>query len=332
MIYKSYQINKINLDDCKFILFYGKNNGAKSDAINELKKKISNKNYTTIDENQILENTELFYNSLISQSLFEEKKNIIINRATDKITKVIEYILEKKIKSFTIISNADLLEKRSKLRTLFERNKEMITVPFYEDTYGDLNKIVTFFIKENKISLSQSNINLIINKCGGDRGDLRNELEKINQFSKNGKKISTETLEKLINLKENHSINELINNCLAKNKKRTLDILNENNYNNEDCVLIARTFLSKSKKILVLSDEYKKNNNIELTISSSKPPIFWKDKEITKQQIFNWEPKKLKELIFQLNELELSIKKNMNNSLNLISDFILQVTLTKSNN
>ena len=83
---------------------------------------------------------------------------------------------------------------------------------------------------------------------------------------------------------------------------------------------------------LILSDEYKKNNNIELTISSSKPPIFWKDKEITKQQIFNWEPKKLKELIFQLNELELSIKKNMNNSLNLISDFILQVTLAKSNN
>ena len=136
----------------------------------------------------------------------------------------------------------------------------------------------------------------------------------------------------MINLTENHSINELINNCLAKNIRKTLDILNENNYSNEDCILIARTFLSKSKKILILSDEYKKNNNIELTISSSKPPIFWKDKEITKQQIFNWEPKKLKELIFQLNELELSIKKNMNNSLNLISDFILQVTLTKSNN
>ena len=332
MIYKSYQINKIDVDNCKFILFYGKNNGAKFDAINDLKKKSTNKNYITIDENQILENTDLFYNSLISQSLFEEKKNIIINRATDKITKVIEYILEKKLESFTIICNAELLEKRSRLRTLFEKNKEMIIVPFYEDTYTDLSRIITFFIKENKISISQSNINLIVNKCSGDRGNLRTELEKINQFSKSGKKISTETLEKLINLAENHSINELINNCLAKNIRKTLDILNENNYSNEDCILIARTFLSKSKKILILSDEYKKNNNIELTISSSKPPIFWKDKEITKQQIFNWEPKKLKELIFQLNELELSIKKNMNNSLNLISDFILQVTLTKSNN
>jgi len=220
MIYKSHQINKIDVDNCKFILFYGKNNGAKFDAINELKRKSSNKNYITIDENQILANTELFYNSLISQSLFEEKKNIIINRATDKITKVIEYILEKKLESFTMISNADLLEKKSKLRTLFEKNKEMVIVPFYEDTFADLNKIITFFLKEKKISLSQSNINLIINKCSGDRGNLRNELEKINQFSKNGKKISTETLEKLINLTENHSISELVNNCLAKNKKR----------------------------------------------------------------------------------------------------------------
>ena len=332
MIYKSHQINKINTDNCKFILFYGKNNGAKFDAINELKKQTSNKNYITIDENQILANTELFYNSLISKSLFEEKKNIIINRATDKITKVIEYILEKKLESFTIISNADLLEKKSKLRTLFEKNKEMVIVPFYEDTYADLNKIITFFLKEKKISLSQSNINLIISKCSGDRANLRNELEKINQFSKNGKKISTETLGKLINLTENHSIDELVNNCLAKNKKKTLDILNENNYKNEDCVLIARTLLNRSKKILILSNEYKNNKNVELTISGFKPPIFWKDKEITRQQIFNWEPKKIKEVIFKLNEIELYMKKNINNSLKLITDFILQVTLTKSNN
>ncbi len=274
----------------------------------------------------------MFYDSLISQSLFEEKKNIIINRATDKITKVIEYVLEKKLDGFTIISNADLLEKKSKLRTLFEKNKEMVIVPFYEDTFADLNKIITFFLKEKKISLSQSNINFIINKCSGDRANLRNELEKINQFSKNGKKISTETLEKLINLTENHSISELVDNCLAKNKKRTLDILNENNYNNEDCVLIARTLLNRSKRILILSNEYKNKNNIDLIISGFKPPIFWKDKEIIKQQIFNWEPKKIKELIFQLNELELCIKKNINNSLNLITDFILQITLTKSNN
>ena len=111
-----------------------------------------------------------------------------------------------------------------------------------------------------------------------------------------------------------------------------MNILNENNFNNEDCILITRTFLNKSKKILKLSKEFKKNKNIELTISSAKPPIFWKDKEITKQQIYKMETKNIKKLIYKLNEIELNIKKNINNSIHLITNFILEQSSTKTNN
>ena len=131
---------------------------------------------------------------------------------------------------------------------------------------------------------------------------------------------------------ENHDISELVDNCFAKNEKKTIDILNENNFTNEDCVLITRIFLNKTKKILKLSNEFEKNQNIDVTINSSKPPIFWKDKEITKQQIYKWKPKDLKNLIYKTNEIELHIKKNLNNSLNLITDFILEQCSTKSNN
>jgi DNA polymerase-3 subunit delta len=110
-------------------------------------------------------------------------------------------------------------------------------------------------------------------------------------------------------LNENFSISELVNNFLAKNKKKIVNILNENNYSNDDCVLIIRSFLNKSKKILKLSEEYEKNNNINITISNARPPIFWKEKEITVQQIQKWKPKKIKQLIYKLNELELNIKK-----------------------
>jgi len=138
-----------------------------------------------------------------------------------------------------------------------------------------LSKIAYNFLKEKNLSLSQSNINLIINKCNGDREILVNELTKIDNFSKNGKKVNNENINKLINLAENYSINELIDNCLAKNKKKVINILNENNFNNEDCVQITRTFLIKSKRILHLSKEFEKNKNMELTISSARPPIFW---------------------------------------------------------
>ena len=136
----------------------------------------------------------------------------------------------------------------------------------------------------------------------------------------------------LTNLIENHSISELVDNCLAKNKKKIISILNENNFNNEDCIVISRLFLNKSKKLLQLSIEFKKNKNIELTISSAKPPIFWKDKEITKKQINQWEPENIKELIYKLSEIELLIKKNINNSINLITDFILEQSALKTNN
>jgi DNA polymerase-3 subunit delta len=87
--------------------------------------------------------------------------------------------------------------------------------------------------------------------------------------------------------------------------------------------MIARSFLIKAKKLLVLSTTFEVNKNIDLTISSAKPPIFWKEKEITKQQINKWKSENIKELIYSLSELELQIKKNINNSINLITDFIL---------
>jgi len=147
----------------------------------------------------------------------------------------------------------------------------------------------------------------------------------------NGKKIDSKNISKLINLSENHSISELVDNCLAKNKKKIINILNENNFSNEDCIMIIRSFIMKAKKLLVLSKTFETNKNIDLTISSAKPPIFWKEKEITKQQIQKWKPKNIKNLIYALSETELQIKKNINNSINLITDFIISQSLSEAN-
>ena len=173
---------------------------------------------------------------------------------------------------------------------------------------------------------------MIINKCAGDREKLVNELQKIEYYTKNGKKIDSENISKLINLSENHSISELVDNCLAKNKKKVINILNENNFSNEDCIIITRSFILKAKKLLDLSKTFETNNNIDLTISSAKPPIFWKEKEITKQQILKWSSKNIKQLIYSLSETELQIKKNINNSINLITDFILFQSCSITNN
>ena len=329
MILKSFEIKKINQTINNLILFYGKNEGLKNEALNTLVEE--GDNISNYEEKEILDNENNFIENILSKSLFESQKFIVIKRTTDKILKIIETLQQKKLEDVTIILNSDNLEKRSKLRSLFEKDKKLVCVPFYPDNDQTLSKLAYNFLKDKKISISPSNINLIVNKCSGDRETLINELQKIEYFSKNGKKINSENISKLINLNENHSISELIDNCLAKNKKKIISILNENNFSNEDCIIITRSFIVKAKKLLALSKTFETNNNIDFTISSAKPPIFWKEKEITKQQIYKWKPEYIKKLIYSLSEIELQIKKNINNSINVITDFILSQALSETN-
>ena len=330
MIIKSYEINKINLEKNPFVLLYGKNEGLKKETKNTLlKNKIITANY---EEKEILDDPTSFLESIFSKSLFESEKILIIKRASDKILKILSEIIDKNLKDIFIIFESDNLDKKSKLRVFFEKEKICVCVPFYPDNEQTLTKIGFDFIKEKKISISSSDLNLIINKSNGDRYVLFLELEKIAQYSKGGKKINSNVLNKLTNLIENHDISELIDYCLAQDKKKVTNILQENNLSNEDCILIVRTFLIKLKRILTLSDQYKKNNNINLTISSAKPPIFWKHKEITKQQILKLSPRKIRNTIYKLNDLEINIKKNYENSINLVTDFILNFFPKKTNN
>ena len=332
MILKSYEAKKIDINKNNIILFYGQNEGGKKEEISKILSLNDDKSLFSYDEKEILENIEIFYNNIFSGSLFENKKIILINRASEKIISIIEEILEKEVSELYVLINTGILEKKSKLRSLFEKDKKLVCVPFYPDNNQTLSKLAYNFLNDKKISISPSNINLIISKCGGDRETLLNELIKIEYFGKNGKKINSENISKLINLSENHTISELIDNCLAQNKKKIINILNENNFSNEDCIIIARSFILKAKKLLTLSKAFETNKNIDLTISSAKPPIFWKEKEITKQQIQKWKPENIKNLIYALSETELQIKKNINNSINLITDFILFHSSSATNN
>ena len=329
MILKSFEIKKINQNN-NLILFYGKNEGLKNEAISILiKDKNSISNY---EEKEILDSENNFIETILSKSLFDPQKFIVIKRATDKILKIIENLHQKNLEDTTIILISESLEKKSKLRSFFEKEKRLVCIPFYPDNEQTLSKLAYNFLRDKKISISPSNINLIVNKCSGDRETLNNELQKIEIFSINERKINSEHISKLINLNENHSISELIDSCLAQNKKKIIGILNENNFSNEDCIMITRSFIIKAKKLLTLSKTFEANKNIDLTISSAKPPIFWKEKEITKQQIYKWKSESIKKLIYKLSETELQIKKNINNSINIITDFILSQSLSETNN
>tara|TARA_B110000305_G_scaffold207654_1_gene239323 strand:- start:509 stop:1504 length:996 start_codon:yes stop_codon:yes gene_type:complete len=331
MIVKSFELSKINLIKNRFFLFYGSNEGLKEEIIKNLfEKNYSDKIYR-YEEKEILDNINSFFNSVLTKSFFDNEKLIIINRTTDKIKTVIEELIEKNPQDIQFILNSKNLEKKSTLRKLFEKEKSLLCAPFYEDNNQTLNSIISQFFRNKKIPISQQLINILIERSRGDRKNLNNELEKIENFSLNKKSIGIQEIIKLTNLADNYNASELVDHSLAKNTKKTVTILSENNYSDEDNIVIIRTLLAKLKRLVKIYELVDEKNSIDQAVSLFKPPIFWKDKPLVTQQIKSWGKNELKCLIYESNEIELLIKKNSNMAKNILSNFIINNSKKTSN-
>ena len=331
MIIKSFELNKLKLNNYKFYLLYGDNEGSKEEAIKNLFEKSYLDKIYRYEEKEILDNIDNFFNSILTKSFFDNEKLIIINRATDKIRETLEDLIEKNPEDIKIILNSKNLEKKSTLRKIFEKEKSIICVPFYEDNNQTLNSIISLFFRNKKISISQQLINVLIERSRGDRKNLSNELEKVEAYLLNKKNLNLEEVIRLTNLADNYKASELVDHSLAKNTRKTVAILNENNYSDEDNVIIIRTLLAKLKRLVKIHELVDEKNNIEQAVSASKPPVFWKDKPLVIQQIMSWKKEHLKNLIYKTNEIELLIKKNSTIAKNILSDFIINNS-RKTNN
>ena len=325
MILKSFNLKKYLIkSNTNIFLLYGENTGLIDQTIKDIFLPIFPKSVSNYDESEILRDIENFKSVLFNKSFFEDEKLIIINRGTEKILSIIEELIEKKTQDIKVIIKSNFLEKKSRLRKFFEKDENTVIVAYYEDSYQTLYQLVQNFFKEKKLSISSENINLIIDRSKTNRNNIRTELEKILIFSRNKTTVQTKDLVKLINLSENHDISELVDQCLSKNKKKTINILNENNLNTDENILILRSFLNKLKRLKKLRINLEENKNIEQVLSSFRPQIFWKDKDVIKQQLNNMSLVEINYLIKKINKLELEIKKNFLLSNQIMTNFILE--------
>ena len=329
MIIKVFELKKKKISS-NFFLLYGNNKGLIDEIIHNDLKPFLPKKILSYEENDILKNTEAFREEILNKSFFENEKLIIISRASDKIYKIIEDIIEKKLEDLSIIIKCNMLDRKSKLRSYFEKNKNAICIPVYEDNFQSLNQITQKFFKDKNINMSQESINLLIERCRGDRLNLNNELEKIEIYSINKKNINSKQVISLTNLSENYNVSDLVDSSLRKNKRKTITILNENNFSQEDVILILRVLLSKLKRLLKIQNLIKNDQNIDKILLTFKPPIFWKEKDNIKQQVKILNYERIESLIKKTNDIEFQVKKNPSISINIITNFILEQTLEAS--
>ena len=315
-------------------LFYGENIGLKK-YLKELilieKKKISNKiNILYYVEDEILKQTELVYNSISSESLFLDKQIFIIEKSSDKFLKILEKILEYDDGSFSFILLSDILDKKSKLRNISEKNKQIICVPCYKDNLRTLEIIAKKELNKEDIKCSNETISFLINKSAGDRNYLLNELNKIKLFSKNNKTISNDQIKKLLYSPEDEDAEQLVNDCLNGNTQIIKKYIAQSHNNNINYILILRVLSRKIEKLISLS-ELKNQLSIDKIISTAKPPIFWKDIPLIKTQLKNWNINELKKIILEINNVEIECKESYDNATMIFLNFLSSIRNKVSN-
>ena len=328
MILKSYIVEQnINiLENYQAALVYGENNGIKDDVKNLIREKNKDSEIIIFFEEEILKNKDILFHNIINESLFNEKKIIFIQEATDKIFDLISECLEREYKTVKIYIFSQNLEKKTKLRNLFEKNNNLAIFPCYEDNERTLIAYINKELKEIK-GLSGEIVNLIMSNSNMDRRVIKNELVKIKTYFVK-KKINKEEVSEILNIKNDTSFNEIRDNALNGEKNKINRLLSEVNIVSEEAFFYLNNLnyrVLKLQEIIKISDGHK--NRYEQALESLKPPIFWKDRPVVMQQLMKWDLKKLNQLIVKIGEIEILMKKNSNlrNEI-VIKNFIINLT------
>ena len=326
MILKSYIVEQ-NIDilkKYKATLIYGENNGIKDDIKEEIRNKNKNSDVINFFENDLFKNN-LLYENIANRSLFAERKIIFIQEASDKIFEQIEECLEKENKEIKVYIFADKLEKKSKLRNLFEKDKGLAIFPCYEDNERTLISYISNKLKHYR-GLTGEITNIIINNSNMNRRVIKNELEKIIGFFLE-KKINKEQILELLNVRHNTQFDEIRDKALMGEKLKINKLLSETEIMQDETFFYLNSLNYRISRLYEITKISSKEKNFEKILESLKPPIFWKDKPIILQQLKKWSQKKLEKILVKIGEAEILMKKNsyINNEL-VIKNLIVSLT------
>ena len=316
MIIKNYEILRktSNFLNCNSFLLYGENNGLKNDIEKSIRtfllQKDTNIEFISLFESDIIDKEDNFYDAIYSGSLFSNKKVITIKNGTDKIIKQISDISNKMPENVFLVIFADILEKKSKLRNLFETNTEAVCVACYLDGTKELESIAINELKKNNINLSREALNNLIEKANSDRANLRNEIEKIKSFAIDKKNIEIDAIKSITNFSGEYKSDSFVNECLCGNIFQYKKILSELYLGTINQVFLLRMLSNKVRRLLKMKESEGNYANVESLLSSTRPPIFWKEKPLIKKQLSIWTLNNLKKMIDEINDTELYCKKN----------------------
>ena len=307
MNYKSYLIEEnVELLKNHIALFYGENLG----LINFFKKKITEKHKKILrfTQEDVLKDHSKIFNEIKNISLFDDKKIIFISNVNDKLLDVIKEVSldtgDNKIFLF-----ANILEKKSKLRSFFEKTTNCDVVTCYKDNDISIKKLIHQDLK-GYAGLTPEIVNLLVDNSSLDRIKLLNELDKIKNLFLD-KKIKSDQLVSLLDQKTDDEFNTIKDSALTGNNKLTNNLLSSTVFEIEKMSLYLGVLNQRLNKLMETTLNAKDGSLVKI-IDNMKPPIFWKDKPAFLNQAKLWNKNKINLAFKKTYELELNIKSNGN--------------------
>ena len=309
MIYKSYILEQSfeSINNCKLFLFYGENQGLKKEFKERLRIQNKNQEVLNLFQDEIIKNKNILVNEINNKSLFNDKKIIFINQINDKILDIVDEIIEN-IQEERIFLFSDILDKKSKLRSYFEKSKSCGITPCYQDNEITIRKIIMKKLNGYQ-GLTGQVTNLIIQNTGLDRNKINNEIDKIISCFKD-KKIDSNKIDLLLNIKTSDDFNLLKDEALNGNKINTNRLLADTVFEVDNNVYYLNSINQRINKLNEIENMKQENSNIESLISNLKPPVFWKDKPMLIEQSRKWNKNKIQAALEKTYNTEIAIKSN----------------------
>jgi DNA polymerase-3 subunit delta len=328
MIVKSFNLNFQELLKKKFTLLYGENISLISEIENKITteaKATKNLTIKKYQEEYLLQNKDIFDQLINAESLFGDQEMVVISKSTDKIIEIYD---EKNAQDNDkrIIFLSGPLTKKSKLRNLAEASTIFTCIACYNDTSEQLQSILFQKLKDNKISVSREFINSIFEINSLNRQDINDAVSKI-QLIQNTSKITEDNLKNIFHSSENSNNFEIINFCLLGDKKNINKVLSNIYAQGINFNEILAALKYKVKKLIDILESDIANKDPNQLVESFKPPIFWKEKSMVKEQLRRWDKSELKQLMEIVYDIEVECKKNYD-----VSNIILQQFIVSTSN
>ena len=310
MILKSYLLenNPNNLNQYNSILFYGENNGLKDDFKEKINILNKDAEVITFYQEDILKDNNILINNIVNESLFNSKKIIIINEANDKILVSLEEVLEKVNENIKIFIFCNLLDKKSKIKNSFEKDKSFAIIPCYQDTERTLINYINNTLKNYK-GLTGEIINLVIENSNLDRRTIKNEIKKIKRLFVD-KIIDKKKLIELLNFRLDNNFENIRDATILGDKEKVNKLMGEMEFHESDTFMYINQLYIRFNRLIEIKQIEKTTKDNELAMESIKPKIFWKEKPIYSKQSRKWDLDRLKITLSRISNTELLMKTN----------------------